>query len=146
MKFPRRHYPLKKLWDFGLQDLENFISWKKCTFYEFSKIFEFYLPLNRRVLTKCWLKYSRSIRNLLLMFFIFWVMIISPKLKKYLMVQTPPTHTGGRPRCVWLILYLLLSLCFLHSFMWHQKYECKIFWYTIATYWIHGSLYFLYYL
>ena len=55
---------------------------KKCFFYDFSKILEFNLPLNRQVLTNCWLKYSRSIRNLLLMFFIFWIMIISPKLKK----------------------------------------------------------------
>ena len=53
LKLYRTHlYLLKKLPDFDLQDFENFISWKKCTFYEFPKIFEFYLPLNRRVLTK----------------------------------------------------------------------------------------------
>ena len=79
LKLFRRHFPLKKLPDSDLQDFVNFISWKKCIFYEFSKILEFDLLLNRRVLTKCWLKYSRSIRNLLLMFFIFWIMIISPK-------------------------------------------------------------------
>ena len=62
--------------------LKIFLSRKKCFFYDFSKILEFNLPLNRQVLTKCWLKYSRSIQNLLLMFFIFWIMIISPKLKK----------------------------------------------------------------
>ena len=63
---------------------------KKCFFYDFSKILEFNLPLNRQVLTKCWLKYSRSIRNLLLMFFIFWIMIISPKLKKIFDGTDPP--------------------------------------------------------
>ena len=90
LKLYRRHYPLKKLPDFDLQDFENFISWKKCYFYDFSKILEFNLPLNRQVLTKCWLKYSRSIRNLLLMFFIFWIMIISPKLKKIFDGTDPP--------------------------------------------------------
>ena len=34
------------------------------------------------VLTKCWLKHYRSIRNLLLMSFIFWINTVSPKLKK----------------------------------------------------------------
>ena len=63
---------------------------KKCFFYDFSKILEFNLPLNRQVLTKCWLKYSRSIRNLLLMFFIFWIMIISPKLKNIFDGTDPP--------------------------------------------------------
>ena len=63
---------------------------KKCFFYDFSKILEFNLPLNRQVLTKCWLKYSRSIRNLLLMFFIFWIMIISPKLKNIFDGTEPP--------------------------------------------------------
>ena len=48
-KLFRTHYPLKKLPDFDLQDFENFMCWKKCTFYEFSKALEFYLPLNRRV-------------------------------------------------------------------------------------------------
>ena len=90
LKLFRTHYPLKKLSDFDLQDFENFLSWKKCTFYEFSKILEFDLPLDQPVLTRCWPKYFRSIWNLLLMFFIFWIMIISPKLNKYLMVQTPP--------------------------------------------------------
>ena len=88
LKLFRTHYPLKKLSDFDLQDFENFLSWKKCTFYEFSKILEFDLPLDQPVLTRCWPKYFRSIWNLLLMFFIFW--IISPKLKKYLMVQARP--------------------------------------------------------
>ena len=82
LKLYRRHYPLKKLPDFNLQDVENFISWKKCYFYDFSEILEFNLPFNRQVLTKCCLKYFRSIRNLLLMFFIFWIMVVSPKLKK----------------------------------------------------------------
>ena len=90
LKLYRRHYPLKKLPDFDLQGFENFISWKKCYFYDFSKILEFNLPLNWQVLTKCWLKYSRSIRNLLLMFFIFWIMIISPKLKKIFDGTDPP--------------------------------------------------------
>ena len=80
LKLFRTHYPLKKLSDFDLQDFENFLFWKKCTFYEFSKILEFDFPLDHPVLTKCWPTYSRSIRNLLLMFFIFWIMIISPKL------------------------------------------------------------------
>ena len=94
LKLYIRHYPLKKTPDFELQDFENFVFWKKCTFYEFSKILEFYLPLNRQVLTKCWLKYSRSIRNLLLMFFIFWIIIISPKLKKIFDGTDPPQKNG----------------------------------------------------
>ena len=89
LKLFRTHYSLKRLSDFDLQDFDIFLAWKKYTFYDFSKILEFDLPLNQPVLTKCWPKYSRSIRNLLLMFFIFWIMIISLKLKKYLMVQTP---------------------------------------------------------
>ena len=68
---------------------------KKCTVFEFSKIIEFYLPLNQRVLTKCWLKYSRSIQNLLLMFFIFCIMIISPKLKKIFDGTDPPKKFEG---------------------------------------------------
>ena len=98
LKLFRTHYPLKKLSDFDLQDFENFLSWKKCTFYEFSKILEFDLPLDQPVLTRCWPKYFRSIWNLLLMFFIFWIMIISPKLKKIFDGTDPPTSifVGGR--------------------------------------------------
>ena len=86
-KLFRTHYPLKKLPDFDLQDFKN---WKKYICYEFSKILKFHLPLNRLVLTKCWLKYSRSIQNLLLMFFIFWIRIISPKLTKIFDGTEPP--------------------------------------------------------
>ena len=59
-------------------------------FWSFSDIFKFNSQFKILVLTKCWLKYYRSIRNLLLMFFISWINIVSPKLKKYLMAQTPP--------------------------------------------------------
>ena len=50
----------------------------------FSKTFKFHLLLNRLLWTNCWLKYYRSIQNLLLMFFIFWTnfMFVSAKLKK----------------------------------------------------------------
>ena len=67
---------------------ESFVYSKKCIFFIFSKIFDFYSSLNRLLLTNCWLKYFRSIWNLLLMFFIFWIMVVSPRLKRYLMV--PP--------------------------------------------------------
>ena len=86
-KLFRTHYPLKKLPDFDLQDFKN---WKKYIFYGFSKILKFHLPLNRLVLTKCWLKYYRSIQNILLMFFIFWIRIIFPKLKKIFDGTEPP--------------------------------------------------------
>ena len=89
-KFLRTHCSLKILPDFELKGFENFVSSKKCIFCTFSKILKFHFWLNRLVLTKCWLKYFRSIRNLLLIIFIFWIMFVSPKLKKYLMVQTPP--------------------------------------------------------
>ena len=109
LKLFRTHYPLKKLSDFDLQDFENFLSWKKCTFYEFSKILEFDLPLDQPVLTRCWPKYFRSIWNLLLMFFIFWIMIISPKLKKIFDGTDPPKKAflgGSLPWNMFLILEL----------------------------------------
>ena len=78
-------------WTPTVKVYENFVSSKKCIFCTFSQILKFHLWLNRLVLTKFWLKYFRSIRNLLLMVFIFLIMVGSPKLKKkYLMVQTPP--------------------------------------------------------
>ena len=103
LKLFRTHYPLKKLSDFDLQDFENFLAWKKCIFYDFSKILEFVLPLNQPVLTKCWPKYFRSIRNLLLMFFIFWIMVVSPKLKKIFDGTPPPKKSlfwGGAVPCI----------------------------------------------
>ena len=69
--------------------MKNLYLRKSEFFGTFSKIFKFHLWLNRLVLTECWLQYYRSIQNLFLMFFIFWTMIISPKLKKYLMLQIP---------------------------------------------------------
>ena len=81
-KHLRRHYPWKIRPDFDLKELEIFWFQKICIFWSFFDIFKFHLQKNILVLTKCWLKYYRSIRNLLLMFFIFWINVVSPKLKK----------------------------------------------------------------
>ena len=89
-KFLRTHCSLKILPDFELKGFENFVSSKKCIFCTFSKILKFHFWLNRLVLTKCWLKYFRSIRNLLLIIFIFWIMVVSPKLKKIFDGTEPP--------------------------------------------------------
>ena len=93
-KHLRRHYPWKIRPDFDLKELEIFWFQKICIFWSFFDIFKFHLQKNILVLTKCWLKYYRSIRNLLLIFFIFWSRVVSPKLKKYLMTQTPPQKKG----------------------------------------------------
>ena len=107
-KLFRTHYPLKKLPDFDLQDFKN---WKKYIFYEFSKILKFHLPLNRLVLTKCWLKYSRSIQNLLVMLFIFWIRIISPKLKKIFAGTEPPQKRPFFWRGVWRLKVERFGVC-----------------------------------
>ena len=89
-KHLKRHYPLKIRPDFDLKELENFSFQKKSIFWPFSDIFKFHLQQNLLVLTKCWLKYYRSIRNLLLIFFIFWSRVVSPKLKKISDDTDPP--------------------------------------------------------
>ena len=55
--------------------------------HSFKYTFELHLHQNRMVVTKFWLKYYRSIQKSLLMFFILWIMVVSRKLKKYLIVQ-----------------------------------------------------------
>ena len=90
-KHMRRHYALKISPDFDFKEMQSFWFQKICIFWSFFDIFKFNSQLEILLLTKCWLKYYRSIRNLLLMFFIFWINTVSPKLKKiYLMTQTPP--------------------------------------------------------
>ena len=64
-------------------------------FCTFSKILKFHFWLNWLKLTKCWLKYFRSIRNLLWMFFIFWIMIIIDhisKIEKNIWWYRPPCN------------------------------------------------------
>ena len=92
-KHLRRHYPLKIRPDFDLKELDNFSSWKRRIFWSFFDIFKFHSQKKLLVLTKCWLKYYRSIRNLLLMFSIFWIKVVSPKLKK-ISDGTPPPKKG----------------------------------------------------
>ena len=85
-KLLKRHYPLKIRPDFDLKELDNFSSWKRRIFWSFFDILKFHSQKKLLVLTKCWLKYYRSIGNLLLMFFIFWTNAVSPKLKKNLII------------------------------------------------------------
>ena len=75
--------------------MKIFWSQKICIFWSFSDIFKFNSQLKIVVLTKCWLKYYRSIRNLLLMFFIFWINTVSPKLKKISDDIDPPPKKNG---------------------------------------------------
>ena len=64
-KLLRTYCSLKIRTEFDLKGFRNFVSSKKCIFCTFSEILKCHFSLNRLVLTKCLIKYVRSIRNLL---------------------------------------------------------------------------------
>ena len=52
--------PIAKTSRFWFEDLENFISWKKCTFYEFSKILDFDLRFSGTTFSNRGWKYRQT--------------------------------------------------------------------------------------